>query len=401
VTRFYQGFQWRWVVLAIDDPQAPTLRITSFLDPLALDATVTRTLNEPLTIELTVPSDQAQVWLEDATDGEPLVAEGQRVIVGMRPENAGSTNLWVPRAAGILLQPDDAASANEGSGTGRSRLLALDPWNTLYRRPVCQPDGTLPDADLGIRYPVGTEPQDIILDLLVNTAVNHGATMIEATGTIETLDPITEAIVFERGLTVGEAWKQMCDADLCDIVLDPILELGAGTIARLNVYARAGSAEYAARFVYDGWGRSVTDISRVEDGTERVNVVQEFSGQGGIEVPIQTSAGSVNRFGEWWLIKAQEKTTTLTVAEDLARGDLEQRLDGVRTISFTPTPERSPVPFTDYDIGDTVTVFSTARSLRKEISGNWRVTSIPVVLAGGEPERVEALEVTSDDYPDT
>lgn len=400
MSRFYQGYQWRWVVLAIDDPDNPTLRITSFLDPLALDAAVTRTLNEPLTISLSVRSDQPQVYLEDATDGEPLVAEGIRVICGLRPENPGSSNLWVPRATGKLLQPDDSADAGDGAGVGTSVLLAMDPWNEMYRRPVVHADGSLPDGDNGLFYPAGTDPGDIVLDLLVNTAVNHGATMIEV-GTVESLTPITEAIVFERGLTVGEAWKQLCDADYCDIVLDPILELGAGTIARLNIYQRAGEARYDSRMVWDGFGRSLSAIDREEDGTLRVNKVQEYNGQGGPPVPLLTSAGSVTRFGQSWLVKAQERTTTSDVAERLAETDLEQRLDGVRTITFTPATERAPIPFTGYDIGDTVPIVSTARSLRKRVEGLWRVTSIPVVLSGGEPERVEGLEVTSDDYPDT
>lgn len=401
MSRFYQGYHWRWVVLAIEDAFNPTFRITSFLDPLALDATVNRVLNEPLTINLTVPSDQVQVYLEDATDGQPLVAEGVRVLVGMRPENPGSSSTWVPRAAGVILQPNDSASAGDGAGVGKTQIQALDSWNLLYRRPCVHVDGSMPDSNYGLRFNAGTAVNDIVTALLANTVVAHGSVFMDLDGTIETLPAIPVAMTFERGLTVGEAWKQLCDANLCDIVLDPILDIDRGFINRLNVYAKAGEAQYDARFVYDGFGRNAASMSREEDGTLRVNKVQEYFGQGGGSIPLLTATGSAARFGESWLMKAQERTTTSQTAQDLAQVDLDQRASGVRTITVTPASERAAIPFTGYDIGDTVTMVSTQQSLRKEVSGLWRVTTIPITLPAGEPERVDSLQVTSDEFPDT
>src|SRR5262245_15516547 len=118
--------------MSVDDWAAPALRTVTFLDALAMDVTVDRVLNEPMTIKVSVPSDSPEVYITD-TDGSPFVAEGLRVLVGMRDENPGSTAQWVPRACGIILQPTDAGDTSTGSGSAYTDITAFDPWQLLYR----------------------------------------------------------------------------------------------------------------------------------------------------------------------------------------------------------------------------------------------------------------------------
>lgn len=399
MSRFYQGDAWRWLVLAVDNWAAPELRIVTFLDGLTLNAAWDRVLNEPNVCTLTVPADNPEVYLADAEDGEPFVAEGVRCIVGLRRENPGP-EVWWPRASGVLLQPTDAADVSNGAGVGYSTLVAPDPWQLLYRRPVCYFDGTLPDADTGLKF--ADEPADnVALALLFNTEAAHGPTLIDSSllpG--NELDPIT--ITFERGLTVGEAWKQLCDAGYMDIALDPILDLGGGYISRLRIAEKIGQDRYEAVFAYAAPGSSLAAINRGEDGTLRANKVKEYNGSGGPPIPrgnhtTLTNHTSVAMFGESWLMKAQPQLVLETTALRIAQADLDARAFGVTTISVNPMPERCAVPLSEYDIGDTVTVLASPTELRKRVVGQWRVTKIPIRLTGGEPETVESLDVNTDE----
>lgn len=395
MSRFPQGLPWRWVVLAVDDWTAPALRIVTFLDHLTFNASVDRVLNDIGTLRLTVPSDNPEVYIGDDVDDDPYVAEGNRVVVGLRPENPGSTDLWTPRASGILYQPTDSADVGTGAGSASTDLQAADPWQLLYRRPVCHFDGTLPDAENGLRF-IAEPADNVALALLFNTEAAHGPTLIDSSDLPgDQLAPIT--ITFERGLTVGEAWKQLCDAGYMDIALDPILDLGGGFISRLRIAEVIGEARYDVIFAYGAPGASLRTINRAEDGTLRADKVQEYNGSGGPPVALQTNNTAVAKFGESWLVQAQPKTTVASAALALAETDLDTRAFGVTNISVSPLPERSAVPFTEYDIGDTVTVLADRTKLRKRIDGQWRVVHIPLRMNASEPETVDRLEVSTDE----
>lgn len=404
MSRFYQGLPWRWVVLAVTDWSAPQLRIVTFLDHLTVNATYERILCDPNVIKLTVPADNPEVFIGDPVDDQPYVAEGIRCIVGLRPENIGSAPLWEPRASGILYQPSDSASSGDGAGVGYTDITAIDPWQLLYKRPVCSFTGKLPDPDAPIKF-IDVPADTVALTLLFNTEAAHGPTLIDSSHLPgDELAPIS--ITFDRGLTVGEAWKQLCDANYMDIILDPILDLGGGFISRLRIAAKAGEARYDSVFAYAAPGSSLAGVTRGEDGTMRADKVVEFNGSGGAQVPFGAGASLTNHtavaeFGESWLIKAQDKTTIGANALALAQADLDQRAFGVTTISVTPIPERSAVPLSGYDIGDSVPVLASPTALRKRIEGVWRVTRIPITMPASAPESVDSLEVTSDEIPGT
>lgn len=394
MSRFYQGYKWRWLVLGIDwsTPAAPELRILTFLDRLILDGGYDRMLNDPNVITLRVPSDDPEVYIE-ASDGDPFVAEGTRALVGLRDERPSPGVVWVTRAAGIIGSPTDEADVGQGAGNAYTTLTAWDGWQSLYRRPVTHFDGTLPDPDNPLRF-IDEPADNVALALLFNTEAAHGLTLIDSSALPgDELDPIT--VEFDREVTVGQAWKQLCDAGYMDIALDPVLDLAGSYLWQLRIEQRIGQARYDATFAWDAPGRSLGSFSRTEDGTLRANKVEEFNGQAG-PVGTLTASASVSKYGQSWLIKAQPDTSLKDDALALAQDDLATRKNGVTTMSVSPTPERSAIPLTDYDVGDSVPVLAGV-GVRKTTSGLWRVTKIPVRMELSGPERIEALEVTTDE----
>ncbi len=105
--RFYESPPWRFVVTNLSGV------LLTFLDRLAFDRRVTRTLNAPLSMEGRVPSDNREINLLAA--GDPLLSEGNRLLFGLRREIVSpGVEEYVPRAGAIILKVSDRGDANSG-----------------------------------------------------------------------------------------------------------------------------------------------------------------------------------------------------------------------------------------------------------------------------------------------
>lgn len=393
--RFFNGYPWRWVVLAIADPgpgsSTPELQVLTLLDHLALDAAVDLILDDPAVATLRVPSDSPEVNILH-TDGDPFVDEGNRALIGFRREGTTGTDhrVWVPRFAGIIMQPEDAASNAEGAGNAYTTIHAYDPWQILYRRPARDSDGSLADDSI-----FAGPANAVVLALLAYSEAVDGPTFIDVTnGTIETLDPIS--ITVTKGQSVGEIWKQLCDSGYCDLVLTPIYDpfVRPDKLVELNVFDVAGDARYGVPFAWDLPGRTVVTIGRGTDGQQRSNKVQFYNGQGGPPVPVEEDAPSIARNGVYYTQQFFPALADADVVQARAVEELRLRKDGVVTIRVSPAPERSPIPLVEYVLGDEVPIFASAR-FRKLLFGTWRVTKIPIRIRG-RVEAVEGIEVTTE-----
>jgi hypothetical protein len=240
----------------------------------------------------------------------------------------------------------------------------------------------------------------VIATLLRNTIVNHGGCFIDAGvtwggtaawgGTIETTAAID--INFEQGSTVGEAWQQVCDMAVADIILTPVYDpvVRPGYLCDLNVYSEAGSQRNAAIFAWDKPSRSLTGISRLRDGTTRANKVQFGVDQGGALGTMQTGAASVTRYGEYHLQQWFPKQSVSAAVDAMAALELALRQDGQVTVTIDPATERSPDPFLEYWLGDTVPVYASS-NLREALSGYSRVYGVPIEIDDNGIERVSRL----------
>lgn len=395
MTRFPEFAPWRFVVTDLD---SVTL---TFLDHLAMDRRLFYGLNVPAVASCRVPSDNPEVNI--LSGGDPFVQEGIRLLYAFRregdPTESSGIPVWVIRFAGPILQLEDTAAED----SAETPLTAYDPWQYILSRPVCALDGDLPGPN-GLSF-TATQAGTIIRTLLRNTIVNHGGTFIDAgaswggtvhyNGEVETTAQVD--INFEQGTSVGEAWQQLCDLDVADIILSPIYDPinRPGYCVELNVYSLAGSQRNGAIFAWDMPSKSLTGISRLMDGTSRANKVQFFTNQGGDPVALQTDATSVTRYGQYWAQQFFPGQSVAAAVVSLAQLELALRANGKITVQISPAAERSPDPFNDYFLGDTVPVYSSNR-LREALSGFQRVYGIPIDIDDNGVENVRQLLASAD-----
>jgi hypothetical protein len=381
--RFAESPPWRFVVTDLDG------EVQTFLDRLATDRRVTRTLNAPAVIEGRVPSDSPEVNIP--VSGQPYLQEGIRLLYCFRREGAGgSTPPWVIRAAGIILEVDDQGGPDAPSTT----FVAYDPWQLLYARPVTDAFGVLPGV-AGDSY--SAAGSTIALELIENTIANHGSVHLDVSGDFEETEVID--INFQQGTSVGEALDQIVETGTLDIVIDPIYETPAfpGIVGRLNFYARAGANRNNAVFAWDLPSRSAVDIGRKRDGRERANKLQYYVGQGGPAVPLETDPIAVVRFGQYWEQQFFPSQLDAAAVSGFADAQARLRSQGLVTYTLSPAPERAPIPFIDYDIGDSVPIYASRR-LREAVAVRKRVYSIPLVIGDDQLEApVEVLFVDDEE----
>ena len=252
------------------------------------------------------------------------------------------------------------------------------------------------------------------LDLLLATVLVDGEVFIDfdTSSIIEETDVILGETKFDAGLSVGEAWQTLCATGTMDIVLTPIYDPvnRPGKVVELAIYKQAGEIRYNAVFAWDKPGKSVTDLSRLVDGTRLANRVQFFAGQGGDPVALQSDAASIALYGEYWaqqFMVGKNTQTDLVVA--MAEAQLRIRKDGERSVAFSPAPERSVLALRDYGLGDYVPLWAS-RNLREPLSidydafdplapgasGYQRIYGIPIELHDNGVERVQRLLTSQD-----
>lgn len=387
--RFAESSEWRFLVTDLDSVTQ------ALLDRLASNREIVYTLNQACRMSGSVPSDSPEVNLA-GDDGYPIVAEGTRLLYCFRRENdvASSDNpIWVVRAGGIILSVEDAGGPN----VPLTDFIAYDPWQILYRRPLRDSVGALPPEG-GLNF--SAAGSTIAEQIIAFSELVDGTTHLDLlTGTIETTEVVD--ITFQQGISVGEALDQLVETGTMDVMLDPLYDpVGKpGIVGVLNIYVTAGDIRRSAIFAWDKPGRNLVDLNRQIDGRERANKLQYYAGQGGPPVPLVTDAVSVAIFGKYWEQQFFPANTDANVVEGFADQQRQIRRDGLVTYAISPAPERSPVPITDYYIGDYVPIYGSGR-LRDEVAALKRVYSIPLAIGDDQMEAPGGIIVADDESPE-
>ena len=396
---FGRNTEWRYLVTALDGRHITTM------DAHARDRSIEYGLLETTVMRGVISSDSEEINRLDL-DGFPYLAEGDRLLYCLRRDYNGDPAedpFWC-RAAGIILQYDDAADPDSAS----SSFTAFDPWEYLNHLTIVNPNNPEASGVLDLKY-LRTEVQDIVQSLMVNASVyyNTGASPTSALanmfidfgqtawyeGTFETLPEITHT--FQKGTSIGDGLRELCARGRCDIILRPIYDPvnRPGYLAEMSVYEIAGVVKPEAIFAWDKPSHSLQEISRNVDGTRRANNVRWHTWVGGGEVTVpQISALSIARFGDYYsdqyIVSSEHTGQTADYADDW----LETYAEHAREVSLTSIPERCPEPFLEWYLGDQVRVFASDQ-LRATMSGFQRVSGFTIDIDDNSVETVRDLRI--------
>jgi hypothetical protein len=394
---FGRNTEWRFLVTDLDGRHVTTL------DAHARDRSIEYELNAPTVIRGTMSSDSTEINRLDL-DGFPYLAEGDRLLYCFRRDYDGDFNSdpFVIRAAGIILQYDDAAGTEEASTT----FTAFDPWEYISHLPIVNP--TFPErSDLDIKY-TDTQVQLIIEDILFRAFLQYNlswspdsavANMFLDWGQtgeyVQDWDVLPEIThTFQKGTTVAEAFRQLVDRGRVDIMFMPIYDPvnRPGYLAEVHVFDVAGAQRPEAIFAWDKPSHSLAEISRLVDGTRRANKVRWHTWLGGDAGPTQSSALSVDRFGEYWSDQTIVSSEHTGQTSDYQNAFLETFAEHAREVTLTTIPERCPEPFLEWYLGDEVRVFASP-NLRAEMSGFQRVSGFTIDISDDSVETVSNLRI--------
>lgn len=384
VSRFFSGYRWRW---ALTDLDSATIAL---VDRVTSGKQVLRDLGKPWAMSGQAPSADPLLSITH-TDGRPYLAAGVRLLYGFRDEGVDPSPPWRVRGSGIVLQVSEEANEDESV----TKYVAYDPRQLLYTRPVRDAAANIAPASFD-----GVPANEVALTLLKRTIDTDGPVRIDAgeawsgttswVGSIEELPAVTHT--FEAPMSVGEAWDWLEEKGYMDITLDPIYDpVGRpGYLSDLTIEAEKGATRRNAIFAWDMGPRSVTAITRLEDGVKLANNVVARGGAGGAEASVvATDAGSIATFGNHFGLQIQVDTVNTDALDKLAAVELLFRKEPPETVAITPAVGRSPIPLQAYDVGDRVPVWASPR-FRKPINGD------------DSPSRVRGihLDVADDGYED-
>lgn len=398
----YESPFWRFLVT--DNVAVPI----TLLDRLASNRSATFILNGPAQAEGYVPSDSPEINILH-TDGFPFLAEGVRYLYGFRREVPVIETEWVCRFAGIIEIVEDDTRTEDA----QTHYTAYDPWRYWYSLVLygsSDADKELPGGPgflLDEAYFGEPARGDLIAATLLGGFLCPDDRTLVAPGAVLEHTPILpDGFWIPQGTTLGEAVKMLTDTGTIDIVLKPIWDRGLypdGTLCEYNIYAKAGVDNPAAVFAWDMPSRSLTGISDLFDGTQRANNVIVHYGQGGppvhgADIGDVVDTDSVllyrNYYAELFASGTDSKYAARQL-EDLAFAELALRKDGKRTVTSKPAPERSPIPFVDYNLGDRVPIYASS-NLRQAVAGVQRVYGFNLVISDDALETVDTLLVVGD-----
>ncbi len=218
---------------------------------------------------------------------------------------------------------------------------------------------------------------------LISDTDGEGDTAIKQ-GSIETTKPRDRSYEHKQ---VAEAITQLTDVlDGFDFEMVPIDDEET-TIAAFNVYADRGSDKPLA--IFENGPTTIDNVSNVVRKTippiNKVRVV----GEGDLQREA-SDATSISKYGLWMIVET--RTDVNNTASLLEKAQEALMPNPITVIKFNPDPGLAPVPFVDYDIGDTIRLRANRDAMQIDTSP--RVDSIEVKIddSGNEVAHTLGLE---------
>lgn len=342
----------------------------------------------PDSLRLRVPSDDARV-AGLHTDGYPKVARLRRTLRAYEPIG---DNAWAIRFAGIIFGVQDIGEGDNAQTT----ITAFDPMQRLASR--------FTGVDAADRVGEG----GALLRTLIADTNALGYTGIATTGygNVAETTP-TQTVKYDRR-QIGDAALELAGAyNGFDPILRPIHQPAGtedGTLAALDIYARAGTNRPNVVFA---WGMAPHNLQRIERNGDGVPVANALTGFGwtppGATAPISqvaTTPASIAAYGRYEALEQFGDVTNTAFLQQLLAEEASLRADGRELVTITPSTgddaRRVPRPWRDFTTGDTVQVRAGA-ALRGGFSGLQRVYGFSYTVNDEGVTTIDQMLVSPDD----
>jgi hypothetical protein len=311
-----------------------------------------RELNRTATLKVVVPldSDDAYVYYEQLAGGLPQARLYQDGVLRF-------SGLWAPAS--------EQADADTATGT----LEFRDPLDLLAHR----------YTGLGVTL-TGVDAGQIAWQLI--DATDHNAYLTVGDIEISKLRDRT----YDRKL-IAEAIIELTEViEGFDFFITPLDYAATGSVGRFDVYAQKGtdrSGYIILEHGRDTRGTTQAVARQVGPPINRATVV------GDAVVGFAEDTASQAIYGVWETLETVSDISEQATVDDRAASLLRPQLS--QSITFTPEPTRSPVPFVDYDVGDTIAVRVSQDSL--VVDTTVRVLAIEIELDENGVEVAHRVEV--------
>lgn len=373
-----------WRIIIGDLSGAPIANYSA----LAKDVVVAARLLRPSSVRLRVPADHPDVaGLHE--DGKPKLSKMCRTLRIYEPNGDGT---WTIRFAGTAYSVQDVGEGD----TAWSTLTAFSPMQKLASR--------FTPVDAADRSKEG----GLILKDLIDETNALGFTGIATTGHTNILETTpTRTVRYDRK-GIGDAAIELAGAfNGFDAVLRPIHQATGsenGTLAALDIYARAGFNRPDAVFA---WGMSPNNVRKIERMDDGATLANALTGLGwtpeGATQPLTSTAStpdSVTAYGRYEAVDQFGDITNQTFLDQLLSEEAALRADGRELVTITPNAgddERPvPRPWRDFDLGDTVQVWA-GEALRGGFHGLQRVYGFGLTLGDDGTATLDQLATSPDD----
>lgn len=338
---------WRFAL------QTPTGSLSSTL-PGAFDRSVSRKRKNTSELEfkLDVAHDDATLLQQLLTAG----GGGLPIVRGRRDESQpDGTTTAVCRFAGVVLPLDEEANDDEKvlTVTVRGGFEWLEGRFTSALRAF----------DL--------EDAGIIVSTLIAEAEAEAPTGL-IVGSIEPTIAVDATFESKR---VSDAIAELADGDPgFDFDVQPLDDSFGAKIGRFVIYARQGSDRGVTFGLGPGTANNVQSAGRKT--TRPINRAIVYGAEG--VTGFAENVPSQQKYGLWTDSDSLSDELNVAVLDARAGGMLAP--EPIRVVSFSPDPYNpaTPVPFLDYDVGDTVSL--EIREGAFTFSGRPRIDAITITI---------------------
>lgn len=378
---FTPGTEWRLVICT-----AAGLPI-SVISGVAHTKQIIAQLNRPMQASFIVPADDPRINTIYGPDGRPFLWPGIRTIKWYRKE----ADAWVLRFNGYVWSINPA-ERDPDSSVVDVQVTCFDPLQRLMKR-VCR-DSTGGFADtVKFTSVAGTTIAKTLVD---RTISYRGPVGIETSGHFDTRTA-PQTVTYDQAF-VGQAIVDLCDTMTMDVIFQPV-DRTDGILAVMSAVAERGHDRPGAIFGYDLPPHSAVAFNRTVTMDDFANDITLFTGPtttGKKEYSShRTNGASAAEYG--WYEDAQVLTdvTDQTLLDALADTAIQLRKVPRDVVGFRPIPEKSPSPWINWWLGDTVR-FQASNQTGAAVAGSLRIYGATIDITDNGYENVSELLVSAD-----